>query len=112
MNNVLFIDPGQLTSELALEAMLPIADGMGGYTEKWSEVAMVWGRVEPVSSAQKYFGTRPQPEVTHRVLLRFRDDISTDKRLRKAGRVFALHSVYDPDESGRYLICLATEEGR
>ncbi|WP_032450707.1 phage head completion protein, partial [Brucella pinnipedialis] len=49
MNNVLFIDPGQLTSELALEAMQPLPDGMGGYAETWSEIAMVWGRIEPVS---------------------------------------------------------------
>lgn len=112
MNNVLFIDPGQLTSELALEAMQPLPDGMGGYAETWSEIAMVWGRIEPVSSTQKDFGARPQPEVTHRILMRFREDISTDKRLRKAGRIFALRSVHDPDESGRYLICLAREEGR
>ncbi|CUW42871.1 phage head-tail adaptator [Brucella vulpis] len=50
--------------------------------------------------------------MTHRILMRFCEDISTDKRLRKAGRIFALRSVHDPDESGRYLICLAREEGR
>ncbi|CUW42872.1 phage head-tail adaptator [Brucella vulpis] len=55
MNNVLFIDPGQLTSELALEAMQPLPDGMGGYAETWSEIAMVWGRIEPVSTTQKDF---------------------------------------------------------
>ncbi|WP_282097835.1 MULTISPECIES: hypothetical protein [unclassified Brucella] len=31
MNNVLFIDPGQLTSELALEAMQPLPDESGRY---------------------------------------------------------------------------------
>ncbi len=112
MNNVLFIDPGQLTSELVLEAMRPVPDGMGGYAEIWSEVAMVWGRIEPVSTLQKDFGTRPQPEVTHRILLRFRGDVSTDRRLRKGARIFVLRAVHDPDETGRYLICLAREEGR
>lgn len=112
MNNVLFIDPGQLNCELALEAMLPVSDGMGGYTGNWTELAMVWGRIEPVSVVSRDFGTRPQPEATHRILLRFRADITTDKRLRKGGRVFSLRSVHDPDETGRYLICLAVEEGR
>ncbi|MBB5703711.1 SPP1 family predicted phage head-tail adaptor [Ochrobactrum daejeonense] len=112
MNNVLFIDPGQLTSELALEAMQPIADGMGGYDESWDEIGMVWGRIEPVSTSQKDFGARPRPEVTHRILLRFRPDLSSAMRLRKGGRIFSLRSVHDPDESGRYLICLATEQGR
>lgn len=112
MNNMLFIDAGQLRSELALEAMRPMADGMGGYAETWTEIASVWGRIEPVSTAQRDFGIRPRPEITHRILLRFRDDIAVDKRLRKGGRVFALRSVHDPDESGRYLVCLAVEEGR
>lgn len=112
MNNVLFIDPGQLSSELVLETMQPVADGMGGYREDWTEVAMVWGRIEPISTARRDFGTRPQPEVTHRILLRFRGDVSTATRLRKGGRVFALRTVHDPDETGRYLVCLAAEEGR
>jgi SPP1 family predicted phage head-tail adaptor len=112
MNNVLFIDPGQLTAELALEMLQPVADGMGGYTETWVEIATVWGRIEPVSVAQRDFGTRPQPQVTHRILLRFRDDISTAMRLRKGARLFRLSAVHDPDETGRYLVCLAVEEGR
>ena len=112
MNNVLFIDPGQLSVELALEAMHPVADGMGGYNQTWSEIATVWGRIEPVSSSQKDFGIRPRPEITHRILVRYRADISSDQRLRKGGRIFVLRSVHDPDESERYLICLAVEEGR
>ena len=112
MNNVLFIDPGQLTIELALEAMQSVADGMGGYRETWSEIGTVWGRIEPLSTSQRDFGIRPRPEITHRILVRHREDIATDKRFRKGGRVFTLRSVHDPDERGRYLICLAVEEGR
>jgi len=72
MNNVLFIDPGQLTTELALEAMHPIADGMGGYRETWVETSTIWGRIEPVSTNQRDFGIRPRPEITHRILVRSR----------------------------------------
>lgn len=112
MNNMLFIDPGQLTAELALETMQPVADGMGGYREAWTEIATVWGRIEPVSTSQRDFGIRPRPEITHRILVRHHGDISSDKRLRKGGRIFTLRAVHDPDERGRYLICLAIEEGR
>ena len=109
---MLFIDPGQLTTELALEAMHPIADGMGGYRETWVETSTIWGRIEPVSTNQRDFGIRPRPEITHRILVRYRENVSADKRFRKGGRIFTLRSVHDPDESGRYLICLAVEEGR
>lgn len=112
MNNVLFIDPGQLTCELALETLQPEPDGMGGYQEIWTEIAMLWGRLEPVSVSQRNFGTRPQPEATHRILLRFRENMSTAMRLRKGARVFQLNAIHDPDETGRYLVCMAMEEGR
>ncbi|WP_343313901.1 phage head closure protein [Brucella sp. BE17] len=112
MNNVLFIDPGQLDRELALEELRPEADGLGGYVETWAEIAMLWGRIEPVSVTQRNFATRPQPEATHRILLRFRDGLTTAMRFRKGGRLFRLETILDPDETGRYLICTAVEEGR
>ncbi len=112
MNNVLFIDPGQLNGELTLEELRPEADGMGGYVEAWAEIAMLWGRIEPVSVTQRNFGTRPQPEATHRILLRFHDNLSTAMRLRKGARLFRLNTVHDPDQTGRYLVCMAVEEGR
>ena len=36
-------------------------------------------------------------------------DSMAGKRLRKGGRVFEIVTVHDPDERGRYLVCLARE---
>lgn len=110
--NVLFIDPGRLTSELILERMKPLADTMGGFTQTWEEVLFLWGRIEPVSTAVKQFGTQPDPQITHRILMRFCDELQSAMRLRKGGRIFKIHTVHDPDESRRYLLCLVSEEGR
>lgn len=111
MNKVLLIDPSQFSTELALEAMQSVADGMGGYKEIWSEVATLWGKIEPISSTPSG-QVRPFPELTHRIYVRYREDITSDKRFRKGERIFTLRSVYDPDESKRYLTCLAVEVGR
>ena len=40
----LFIDPGALRSELSLQAVTAVADGLGGFSEEWSEVATVFAR--------------------------------------------------------------------
>ncbi|MDT6940383.1 phage head closure protein [Brucella pseudogrignonensis] len=111
MNKILLIDPSQFKTELALETMQPVADGMGGYKETWSEVAIVWGKLEPISSTPRG-QVRPFPELTHRIYVRYRGDITSDKRFRKGERIFTLRTVYDPDESKRYLTCLAVEVGR
>ncbi|WP_273725528.1 phage head closure protein [Brucella gallinifaecis] len=111
MNKVLLIDPSQFSTELALEAMQSVADGMGGYKETWSEMALLWGKIEPISGTPSG-QVRPFPELTHRIYVRYREDISSDKRFRKGRRIFTLRTVYDPDESKRYLTCLAVEVGR
>ncbi|PYE88387.1 phage head closure protein [Phyllobacterium leguminum] len=110
--NTVFIDAGRFSSELALEQLQPVPDGIGGFTENWIEVATLWGRIEPVSDAARYFGGQPLEEITHRITLRSRDDMTSGMRLRKGTRCFMVLSVHDPDESGRYCLCRVREEGR
>ncbi|PRD45800.1 head-tail adaptor protein [Phyllobacterium phragmitis] len=110
--NTVFIDAGRLSSELALERIRPAPDGIGGYTEKREEVATLWGRVEPVSDTARYFGAQPLEEITHRIILRFRNDVESGMRLRKGERHFTIITVHDPDESRRYCLCRVREEGR
>lgn len=110
--NTMFIDPGRLNSELVLERLLPLSDGMGGYNENWQEIAVFWGRVEPVSDVQKNFAAKAEQVISHRITLRFRNDVKSGMRLRKNERIFVIRTVHDPDESQRYTICLTGEEGR
>lgn len=49
--------------------------------------------------------------VTHRITIRRREGIRSGMRLVKGTRVFAIVTVHDPDETGRYLICRTREEG-
>ncbi|RCS23284.1 head-tail adaptor protein [Phyllobacterium salinisoli] len=110
--NTVFIDAGRFSSELALERNRPVSDDIGGYAENWEEVATLWGRIEPVSDTARFFGAQPLEEITHRITLRFRRDIESGMRLRKAERRFTILTIHDPDESGRYLLCRVREEGQ
>ena len=44
--STLFVDPGSLRSELALQAATTAPDGLGGHTESWAEIATVLSVVE------------------------------------------------------------------
>ena len=105
----MFLDPGTLRSELALESCSTIADGLGGHVEAWAAIATIFARVEPVS-AQAIFGADQTLEsVTHRVTMRWRDGVASGMRFRKQQRIFAIQTVHDPDETGRYLVCRTKE---
>jgi SPP1 family predicted phage head-tail adaptor len=104
-----FIDPGQLRHEMQLETQIRTADGSGGFTESWQAVATVFAHIEPVSAAQSFIGAQDREAVTHRITMRHRTNVKSGMRLAKGGRHFRLVTVRDPDETGRFLLCLTEE---
>lgn len=107
----LLLDPGLLRHELALQAMTPLPDGLGGHAEEWNEVATLYGLVEPVSAQSAAGADQLLETVTHRMTIRARPGIASGMRFRRGARTFAILTVHDPDESGRYLVCRTREEG-
>lgn len=107
-----FIDPGAFRHEILLEEATLTPDGAGGHVESWSEVASVYARIEPVSAASRFGADQTLETVTHRITLRYRQNIASGMRFRLRARSFAIVTVHDPDETRRYLVCQTREEGR
>jgi len=107
-----FFDPGQMTARLELEAPAETPDGQGGAAVFFTALAAVWGRIEPVGERREERAGSDVFTLTHRIWLRFRDDLAPGMRLRKGARIFTIGAWRDPDETGRYLVCLCEEEGR
>ena len=107
----LFVDPGALRSELALQLNTPVPDGLGGHAESWAEIATVFARIEPVSATSVFGPDQTVETVTHRVTLRWRNGVAAGMRFAKQGRIFDIVTVHDPDDSERYLVCRAREAG-
>ena len=107
---VQFIDPGAFRTELSLQRAALVPDGAGGHTESWSEIATVFGFIEPVRASAPFGAGQRHEEGTHRITLRFRPGVSGGMRLAGATRAFTILTAHDPDETGRYLVCLAKEK--
>ena len=95
----LFLDPGSLRSELALQVNTPVPDGLGGYAESWVEIATVFARIEPVSATSSFGPDQTVETVTHRVTSALEEWRRRRHALRQAGKNFR-HS--DGARSGRY----------
>ncbi len=103
------IDPGQLSARLRLERPLRASDGQGGHEVSFETVAMLFGRIDPVSVMREEDGARTRSLATHRVLIRARNDIKAGMRFRIGARVLSISGVIDADGSGRYLTCHVEE---
>jgi SPP1 family predicted phage head-tail adaptor len=104
------MDAGLLNHEMTLEEPVETPDGAGGFTAVWTSVGTLWARLEPLDPAREAWAGRDAAEQTHRITIRFRDDVKQGMRLRKSTRLFPILSVRDADETGRYLICRTREE--
>ena len=110
--NLIFLDPGQMTARLDLETMEDTGDGQGGMAGGWQVARSLWAAIEPVSQGAYERASADGVAVTHRIWTAFREDVSAGMRFRKGARVFAIKSVVDPDETGRFIVCRCEEESR
>lgn len=106
-----FLDPGKLRSEFSLQAPILTPDGQGGHGETWDEIGTVFADIEPVRARSLFGADQTVETTTHRVTMRWRAGVASGRRLVKLGRVFDILTVHDPDETGRYLVCLTREAG-
>ena len=58
---------------------------MGGHTEAWSEIALLFGMVEPVSANSIVNADQAIETVTHQITIRKRNDIRSGIPLKRHG---------------------------
>lgn len=106
------LDPGRLSARLRLEAPPGEDDGQGGANGGWIAVADLWGRVEPRRATPREEAGAAIAPVSHRVTIRYRQDVRHEMRFVFRGRPLLVRAVRDPDETRRYLICECEETGQ
>ena len=105
----LFVDPGRLRARLVLEEASGLDDGQGGVIEDWQQVASLWGRIEPLRSRPGEEAGAATAPVTHRVTIRYREDVRHAMRFVHRNRNLLIRASRDPDETRRYLVCECEE---
>jgi SPP1 family predicted phage head-tail adaptor len=103
-------DPGWLRHRVTIEIAEAAPDAAGGETVSWSPFATVWARIEPTGEREEVVADHLAGVVTHRVTIRWRDDIVGGMRIAYRGRLFRVLTVHDPEETQRYLVARAAEE--
>lgn len=91
-------------------------NGVGGKRSdslKWVLVDLnpkVWASIEPLSSDEKFRMNRLESEITHRITIRYRKDITRSNRLRYRGREFQIEIAVNWQERDRFLVLIVKEE--
>ncbi|MGH6770075.1 MAG: phage head closure protein [Xanthobacteraceae bacterium] len=100
---------GELRHRLVLEAPVETPDGAGGVTRSFAVLATLWAKVTPVSVRERMEAAARGATVTHRIVIRFRDDVTTRHRLRAGARIFRIVALRDQDGRGLFTTIDAEE---
>ena len=91
---------GKLRHRLVVERLLEAQDEtIGEVAQTWGAAGTYWAQVETLSGTELFESRAVQPEITHRVTLRYGADVTPRDRFRWGDRVFGILAV--PDMEGR-----------
>lgn len=102
----------RLTQRITIEQPATTADGQGGQSISWQTLATVWAEVLPQRSGgdERVMGEQLQAKVTHRVTIRYRDDVLPKHRISHAGKHYNIRSIRNV-QSANVLLEIEAEEG-
>ncbi len=107
----------RLRHRLILQQEVHTPDGAGGYARSWEDVAGLWAEVTPLtgdasgrgSGRERLIAGKLQSEVSHRVVLRYREGVTAGMRLLFEERPLHILYVVDRDERKELLELLVSE---
>ena len=101
---------GELRHRITIEQPTETRDSYGSVKITWSTLATVWAAIWPVRAKEFVSLGQTQSEVTHRIRMRYRNDVTTKLRIEFNSRYFAINQVINPDERNIMLELVCTEE--
>lgn len=99
-----------LRTPMTLQEKILTADGAGGYSASWQNVASnpdVFVALQAATGREDVRGHKLAQRVTHRIVMRYRADVTTDMRLYDGERAYDIVSVLDRDGRKMFLEVLA-----
>lgn len=102
---------GRLRHRVQIQVKQRVPDGGGGWSHEWVTVRTVWAHVEPLSAREFVAAQAVHSEVTTRITIRYRDDITPDMRILHRGKIYNIRGVLPDNHSGLEYLTLPCTEG-
>lgn len=99
----------RLKKRLIIEQSTQVADGLGGFTEAWSTFARVWGEIKPFSAKERFFASKIDNPITHKITIRKLENLDDKMRIKFDSRIFKILGFINVEEKDRFFEILAEE---
>lgn len=103
---------GRLRHRVSLQRLQETRDPeTGAVISDWSEVAKLWAEVAPLSAREFVASQAVQSEVSARITIRYRADITAKDRIVYRDKIYNIEGVLTDRDSGLEYITLPVSEG-
>lgn len=104
------MNAGELRKRVILQVKTVTRSASGEETITWSDHATVWASIEPLQGREYFTAQKEQSEVTTRIRIRFRRNITSEWRVKESvKRIYLIETIIDPDERHRHLELMCRE---
>ena len=102
---------GKLRQRLTLQTTAPAQDAHGQPIDSWSTLATVWAEIVPTRGYERFVSGAEQQQavLTHRVRIRFRDDVTSLMRGLWETRILDIEEIKDPNGRRSDLVLMCRE---
>lgn len=70
----------------------------------------IWASIKHASARQYWEAKSAKVEISHTIVIRYREDIDDSMVIKYNGRTFKIKYMYDEDEEQKYIVIMANEE--
>jgi len=104
------INAGSLNKRIELQVSSKVANGTGGFVTTWATLATVWAAIWPLSANDVQEAMKTSAQTTHRVRIRYRDNVKSSMRIKFGNRYFSIIAPpINPNMANEYLDLLCKE---
>lgn len=82
------MNPGEMNCRITIQQETKVPDGQGGYGIVFVSRATVWAKIMAVTAKTTDQYEQLQPEILHRILIRYRRDVAVTDRIQYGSRLF------------------------
>lgn len=93
---------GALNQRVQIQRVSNTRDDMGGMIQSWATIATVWAEVKPISAGEQFRRQQIQASASHKVTIRYRNDLLPSDRIVWRNRTFQLKGEMNEDQRRRF----------
>lgn len=98
------MDPGKLNKRITFQLQ-----DLDSEDEDWKDIATTWANINPISGKEYYSAETINSDLTHKIRLRYRKEITPDMRVIYNDRIFYIISVINEYEKNTMLQLMCRE---